>query len=44
MRKIDPSIFVLAKLSYFEDMKNSEMLFGTQIEYALEHMADNQLP
>ena len=28
---IEPSIFVLAKLSYFTDLKKSEILLGNQI-------------
>ena len=35
-RELSPSNCVLAKLSYFSDLKNSEMLFGNRIGYALD--------
>ena len=38
MEGIEPSILVLAKFSYFADMKKSEMLFGNRIEYALGYL------
>ena len=42
MEGIQPSIFVLTKLSYFADLNKLEYLFGNRIEYALEHLTFNQ--
>ena len=42
MEGIDPSIFILAKLSYFADLNKLEILFGIRIEYALEYLIFNQ--
>ena len=42
MEGIEPSNFVLAKLSYFADLNKFEILFGTRIEYVLEHLTFNQ--
>ena len=42
MEGIDPSIFVLAKLSYFADLNNLEILSGNRKDYALEHLTFSQ--